>query len=129
MAQNYIGILHAHGFLWILAILLFFLTIVFINSGKAKPAKIMQMTLRLLYVIFFITGVLLIYINDFQFYVGQFHWESYVKGALAFWLIYVMEMITSRMAKGTLNDRAKMIYWIQFALALVLVLYFGYVVI
>ncbi|MDQ0256526.1 putative membrane protein SirB2 [Evansella vedderi] len=126
MLQYYSGILHTHALLWLLAIVLFFLIVIFLNKGKGKIAKILQMVLRLFYVLLLVTGVILIYINDFELRTG-FHWESYVKGALAFWLIYVMEMISTRMSKGTLDNRGKLTYWVQFVVAFILVLFFGYV--
>ena len=121
MAEHYSTFLHSHALFWLVMLILFFLTIVFIKTGKAKAGKIMQMSLRLFYVFVLITGVALVIINGF-------HWTSIVKSILAIWLIYVMEFISTRSGKGTLVGTAKVAYWAQFIIALVLVLYFGYVV-
>ncbi|PAM96072.1 hypothetical protein B4N84_04255, partial [Flavobacterium sp. IR1] len=51
-----------------------------------------------------------------------------VKGALAFFLIYAMEMILVRTKKGTLGSQATM-YWAILIITLVLVVLLGYGVI
>ncbi|MDG5786831.1 YisL family protein [Evansella sp. AB-P1] len=126
MAQFHMAFLHSHALFWLITIILFLLTVLFIKNGKGKISKIFQMTLRLFYVLVTVTGLFLIYINDFSLRQGQFHWEFYVKGLLAFWLIFVMELITTRMAKGTLKGKGHLLFWGQFIVALLLVLYFGY---
>ncbi|ADU31268.1 YisL family protein [Evansella cellulosilytica] len=114
-------ILHSHALFWFVGIVVFFLTVIFINNGKAKASKILQMVLRLMYVLLLVTGIWLIVLNGF-------YWSAVVKGLLAIWLIFVMEFISNRMAKGSLSGKGKAIFWIQFIVAFVLVLYFGYVV-
>ncbi|MBU9721887.1 MULTISPECIES: YisL family protein [Bacillaceae] len=119
MAQHYNTFLHSHGLFWFLTILLFVLAVIFIGKGNAKIGKIMQMTLRLFYLLVGGTGIFMIIIK-------QFYWETLVKGLLAFWLIFTMELITNRMAKGTLDGKSKMVFWVQFGIALILTLYFGF---
>ncbi|TVP83248.1 MAG: DUF1516 family protein [Alkalicoccus sp.] len=110
--------LHSHSLFFALALISFILVVVFHNKGKAKPAKILHMVLRLLYILLIVTGVAMIIMNPY--------WATVVKGLLAFWLIFTMEMIGTRTGKGTLTGSMKMSMWIQFALALVLVIVFGY---
>lgn len=121
MAEHYFAFLHSHTLFWFITLVLFVLTVSFIRGGKGKVSKVLQMTLRLFYVLVLITGGALVLIHMSLLAV--------IKGALAFWLIFVMEMITNRMAKGTLTGNSKRIFWIQFVVAVVLVLYFGYFVI
>ncbi|UCZ52077.1 YisL family protein [Bacillus shivajii] len=121
MAEHYFAFLHTHTLFWFITLILFALTVTFLRVGKAKLSKIMQMTLRLFYVLVLITGIVLIFIHMSLLAV--------IKGILAFWLIYVMEMITNRMAKGTLEGNSKWLFWIQFVVAVFVVLYFGYFVI
>ncbi|MBB5174374.1 YisL family protein [Texcoconibacillus texcoconensis] len=118
--MNYAAILHSHALFWLLAVILFVVTVILIKKQKEKPAKIVQMTLRLMYVLTLATGgwLLLQYTTS----------NTILKGILAVWLIYVMEMITTRSKNGTLTGNLKSFYWIQFAIALIVVLYFGYVV-
>ncbi|MBU9710298.1 YisL family protein [Evansella tamaricis] len=119
MSAYYSTFLHSHALFWFVTIVLFALTVIFIGSGKAKAGKILQMTLRLFYLLVGGTGLFLIIIK-------QFYWLTVVKGLLAFWLIFVMEFISNRMAKGTLDGKGKVIFWVQFVIALILVLYVGY---
>ncbi|UTR11218.1 DUF1516 family protein [Evansella sp. LMS18] len=110
---------HAHNLVWLLMLIVFFLTLFFVKSGKAKPAKITQMTLRLFYILVIVTGGTLLVTY-------QFYWVAVIKGLLAIWLIYSMEMISTRSAKGTLAGTAKIAYWAQFGIALVIVLFLGW---
>ncbi|NJP36781.1 YisL family protein [Bacillus luteus] len=117
---SYDVFLHSHSLFWLVGVILFALITIFYNKGKAKPAKIMHMVLRLMYILLLITGVTMVIMN--------FYWATAVKGILAFWLIYTMEMIATRTGKGTLTGGFKTNMWIQFAIALVVVLVFGFVV-
>lgn len=78
----------------------------------------MHMVLRLFYILLLITGIGMILMN--------FHLIALVKGLLAFWLIFTMELIATRTGKGTLAGSQKTIFWIQFVVAIIVVLYFGY---
>ncbi|WP_147803531.1 DUF1516 family protein [Alkalicoccus halolimnae] len=110
--------LHSHSLFWLLGVILFVLIAVFYRQGKAKPAKIMHMILRLFYILLLVTGIGMVIMN--------FYWATAVKGLLAFWLIYTMELIATRSGKGTLTGSTKKSFWIQFVIALVLVLVFGF---
>src|SRR5690554_501318 len=121
MGQYYFPFLHTHALLWLIALILFGLAILFVKSGKEKIGKILQMTLRLFFVFVIATGVALIIINDF-------HWSVLVKGALAIWLIAIMELIVTKSAKQQLRGSSSLVFWLQFLVSLILVLYFGYFV-
>ncbi|SDZ03481.1 Protein of unknown function [Evansella caseinilytica] len=129
MAGLYAPFLHTHASLWAITIILFFVTVFLLRSGKEKAGKIVQMTLRLFFVLVLVTGVMLIIINDFSLYLDRFHWQSYVKGILAFWLIFIMEMIPACIKKGQQASKKLTAFWLQFIVVFALVLYFGYFVI
>lgn len=112
--------LHSHSLFWLLAVILFLLVVFFHRSAKAKPAKISHMILRLFYILLLITGIGMLLMN--------LNWATAVKGVLAIWLIYTMEMIGTRMGKGTLTGTFKISFWVQFIIALIVVLYFGFIV-
>ncbi|SES04341.1 YisL family protein [Salisediminibacterium halotolerans] len=116
--MNYSLFLHSHSLFWLIAVVLFGLIAVFISNGKPKPAKIMQMSLRLMYVLLLVTGGIMLLMN--------FWWANAVKAILAVWLIFVMEMTSTKMSKGLLTAKQKPIWWGQFVIALAAVLYFGY---
>ncbi|PRO64876.1 YisL family protein [Alkalicoccus urumqiensis] len=109
---------HSHSLFWLIAFITFTLSVVFSGKGKAKPAKIMHMILRLCYILLLITGISMIVMN--------FYWATFVKGLLAFWLIFMMELIAVRSSKGILEGRQKTTFWIGFAAAVTLVFIFGY---
>ncbi|CAM3825250.1 YisL family protein [Alkalicoccus chagannorensis] len=120
MLGSYDMFLHSHSLFWLVSVVLFVLIAVFYRSGRAKPAKIMHMVLRVFYILLLITGIAMIIMNPY--------WATVVKGMLAFWLIFVMELIATRSGKGTLQGTQKTVFWIQFIVALVVVLIFGFVV-
>ncbi|AOM82382.1 YisL family protein [Salisediminibacterium beveridgei] len=118
MIQNYGIFLHSHALFWLIAVVLFLLTTVMIRNGKQKPAKMMQMTLRLVYLLVFGTGLIMIFLVPTV--------NAIIKGILAFALIFMMELITSRMKKGTLTKQQVPVFWGLFIVLLAVVLYFGY---
>jgi hypothetical protein len=107
--------IHAHMTAWFLALVLFFVALGLHKSGKEKGAKIVQMVLRLFYVLILLTGFgLLFSININIMYV--------VKAAVGLWVISMLEMILIRTRK---NEKASVL-WIQFIVAVLLVLYLGF---
>lgn len=107
--------IHAHMTAWFLALVLFFVALGLHKSGKDKGAKIVQMVLRLFYVLILLTGFgLLFSININLMYV--------LKAAVGLWVIAMLEMILIRTKK---NEKAS-ILWVQFIVAVLLVLYLGF---
>jgi hypothetical protein len=107
--------IHAHMTAWFLALVLFFVALGLHKSGKEKGAKIVQMVLRLFYVLILLTGFgLLFSININLMYV--------LKAAVGLWVIAMLEMILIRTKK---NEKASVL-WIQFIVAVLLVLYLGF---
>lgn len=106
---------HAHIFSWFVAIILFLVALKLHNGGNAKRVKIVQMILRLFYVFILVTGLILI------LDLTKITLLYILKAALGVWVIAMMEMILSRVSRGQRTS----ILWVQFSLALLLVLYLG----
>ncbi|MGJ9382586.1 DUF1516 family protein [Salipaludibacillus sp. CF4.18] len=116
--EHYQVFLHSHSLFWFISIVLFILTVILLFFGKFSMAKVIQMILRVLYILVLTTGVFLIIMNIW--------WGSILKGLLSFWLIYVMELISNRMAKKQLTSKKKVFFWLQFFIAITVVLYIGF---
>lgn len=107
---------HAHITSWVLALVLFFVVNSLHKSGKAKAAKIVHMILRVLYIIVFATGGMLVH----TLFSGQpYEYIAKVLGGL--WIIATMEMVLVRSVKGK-STRSP---WIQFVIAVVVVILLG----
>jgi hypothetical protein len=108
-------LIHGHITAWLLALILFVVAIFLHKSGKEKGAKIVQMILRVLYLAIIATGVGLL------FMVYKIDVWYILKAAVGLWIIGLFEMILSRVA----NNRRTSVFWIQFVIAWLLVLYLG----
>lgn len=108
--------IHGHVTAWALALILFFVAILLQKSGKAKGAKIVQMILRVMYLLIIGTGIGMIFMGSL------FDTYHIVKAIVGLWIIALFEMILSRAAGG----RKTSIQWIQFVVAWALVLYLGF---
>lgn len=115
---QYETFLQTHALFWFITMVLFALTVILLRSGKVRLAKFIQMTLRVFYILVFITGGALIVLNMW--------WGSLLKGILSFVLIYIMELITNRMAKKTLSLKNAVVFWLLFIIVFLVVLYMGY---
>jgi lysylphosphatidylglycerol synthetase-like protein (DUF2156 family) len=115
--------LHLHVTSWIVGFILFIVAMILIKQGKAKPAKITHMILRLFYLLILFSGAFLlfsVYLANFQMPLGA---EAITKGLAGIWLIGAMDMILVKMGKEKSTKGA----WIQFVIALILVMVLGYV--
>ncbi|MBI0579770.1 YisL family protein [Neobacillus cucumis] len=110
--------IHAHITTWIVALILFFVALSLNKSGKTKGAKIVQMILRLFYLLIIATGVGLLS------QVSNIDWKYILKAVAGLWVIGTFEMILSRVK----NDRRTSVFWIQFVVAFALALYLGFAV-
>ncbi|MDZ5470279.1 YisL family protein [Bacillus sp. 31A1R] len=106
---------HAHITTWVLALVLFFVALSLHKSGKAKGAKIVQMILRLFYLLIIATGALLLHS------IASISIEYVLKSLIGIWVIGSLEMVLVRTAKG----KETKIAWIQLVISLVIVLYLG----
>ncbi|SEN13521.1 Protein of unknown function [Mesobacillus persicus] len=107
---------HAHMTAWFLAIILFFVALGLHKSGKQKGFKVLKMILRVLYILILATGLGLI------FSLANISFLYIVKVVVGLWVIALVEIILGRTAKG---ENTKVL-WIQFVIALILVLYLGF---
>ncbi|MBT2688989.1 YisL family protein [Bacillus sp. ISL-47] len=109
--------IHAHITTWFLALVLFIVALVMHKSGKHKGLKVVHMILRLFYLLIIGTGVwILSTLNNIDMlYV--------LKSLVGLWVIAMFEMIIIR----TVKEKKTSILWIQFIIALILVLYLGFV--
>src|SRR5690625_4013104 len=110
-----------HIVVWAILVLLFFISYFLLKGGILRGAKIVHMILRLFFVIMVISGIGLLASYGFPaVYI--------VKGILAIVLIYGMEMLLVRTAKGTIGQKAPT-YWGLVIITLILVILLGYNVI
>lgn len=108
--------IHGHVTAWAIALILFIIALFLHKGGKAKGFKIMQMILRVLYLVIIATGVGLL------FSVTKIDVWYILKAVAGLWVIGLFEMILGRVEK---NQRTS-IFWIQFVVAWLLVLYLGF---
>lgn len=109
--------IHAHVTAWFLTLVLFFIAYYLQKKGRAKPVKIIQMILRLLYLIVLGTGLYFTFIWFPNF-------SAILKSLIGIWVLFTMEYILVRGGKGQKTT----VFWYQFIAALVLVFYLGYFV-
>lgn len=109
---------HLHITSWVLAVILFLIVIMFMNKGKAKPAKIVQMVLRLDYLLILYSGGSLL-ANYFN---GEMLIEAIIKGLAGLWVIAMMEMIVIRRKKG----KPVLGFWVQFGIAVLITIALGF---
>lgn len=109
---------HLHITSWVLALILFGVAIMLQKQGKAKPAKIMQMVLRVDYLLILYSGGSLL-ANYFN---GEMLIEAIIKGLAGLWVIAIMEMILIRRKKG----KPVVGFWVQFGVAVLITIALGF---
>ena len=109
--------IHSHITAWLLAIILFFVAFGLHKSGKARGAKVVQMILRLFYLLIIATGIwILSSINSISsLYV--------IKSLVGVFIIAMLEMILVNTVKG----KKTTLYWLLFVISFVFVLYLGFI--
>jgi hypothetical protein len=105
---------HAHITSWLIAIILFLITVSLRRSGSSK-AKMAQMVLRLFYILTIITGVLLLHS------IASISILYMIKALAGLWVIGAMEMVLAAMKKGKSTAAA----WVQWGVALAVALFLG----
>jgi hypothetical protein len=106
---------HAHLTTWILAIILFFVALSMQKSGKEQPLKIIQMILRLFYVLIIITGGLLL--AQIDTISGSYIFKT-IMGLVT---VGMLEMILVRGKKG----KSTGMFWAILVIAFLITLYMG----
>ncbi|HHY72531.1 MAG TPA: YisL family protein [Bacillus bacterium] len=116
--------LHVHVTTWFVAIILLFVSYNMQKNGKQKPAKITKMILRLFYILILATGGHLFGLYASALGAGILQSAVFYKALAGLWVIVAMELLLVKQAKGKSTE----LYWIQFAIALLIALFFGYIV-
>lgn len=86
---------HAHITTWVVALILFVVAVALSNAGNEKGKKIVQMILRIFYLLILMTGILLFWKH--QGYNPALYGMKFLGGVI---VIAMMEMILVRMSKG-----------------------------
>lgn len=109
---------HMHITAWALGIILFFVAYSMYTAGR--KGKGVHMGLRLVYIIIIVTGFLL-YQSIMKTATGNMHMWYGLKMLVGVWVIAAMEMVLVKTSK----KKPAGAFWIQFIIALVIVLYLG----
>lgn len=111
---------HLHVTSWLIAFILFIVVLILNKQGKAKGAKIVQMILRLDYLLILYSGGMLLgyYFNHLQPQIG----EAVFKGLAGIWAIFALEMISLKSGR---KEPTKS-WWIQLIIAVVLTFILGF---
>lgn len=107
-----------HVMSWSLTLLLFVISFILLKVNKMKAQKIFHMILRLFYLITLATGIGIVISYNFM-------GAAMIKGALAIILLIFMELILIK----TRDHDKTLIYWLVFAVDIILVFIYGYAVI
>lgn len=105
---------HAHITSWLITIVLFVLAVSMERQGAGK-AKIVQMVLRLFYILTIATGGLLLHSIAS---ISALYW---LKALAGLWVIGAMEMVLAAVKKG----KSAAAGWTQWVIALVVTLFLG----
>lgn len=108
---------HLHITAWALAIILLFVVNYLYKQNDGKFAKILQMILRLDYLVILFSGLMLFFSYD-----NKLNGELIIKVIAGIWTIASIEMITVKASK---NEPAKS-FWIQFVIAAVIAILLGF---
>jgi hypothetical protein len=108
---------HAHITTWVIALILFLVALGLHNAGKKKGMKIVQMILRLFYILIIVTGAMLF----FTFQEISPMWYG-IKFLVGIWVIAMLEMILVKANKGKKTG----VFWILLIIALIIILYLGF---
>lgn len=110
--------LHIHVTLWTLLIISFVVSLILHRAGKAKGQKILHMVARLLYLLVLVSGLHML--------AAWYHFQgaALIKGIAGVLVLVGMEMVFVRTEKRKRTGVA----WGVLVIALILVFYYGYVV-
>lgn len=106
---------HAHITTWLLALILFFIAIGLHKAGKSRGLKVVQMILRLFYLLIIATGV------GMLFGLGTITSMYWIKAILGVLVIGFFEMVLTFTIKGKPTGAV----WALFAVAFIVVVYLG----
>ena len=107
---------HAHITTWVIALILFFVAISLHKNGKTRGLKVVQMILRLFYLLIIATGVGMLFSLDT---ISALYWIKAILGVL---VIGLFEMVLINITKGKSTGAL----WTLFVVAFVVVVYLGF---
>ncbi|MFD1414150.1 YisL family protein [Oceanobacillus jeddahense] len=115
------GETHLHITTWALGLILFIIALVLYKNNNNKPATIVHMILRLVYLFIIVTGGLLTW-DYIQGYGMPQLGEAIVKALAGLWIVVAMEgiLVSTKKGKATTGK------WIQFFIALIIVIILGF---
>lgn len=116
MIVNHSHITDPHITAWLLSLILFVIALILNKRGNVKGFKIFHMILRVFYLLIILTGGMLL------FSLTQITFLYVIKVATGLWIISLFELILTRKTK----EGRMTFLWIQFAIALIFVLYLGF---
>lgn len=111
------GSIHLHIGSFIIAFILFFVTIALHKSGNKKGEKIVSMILRLFYLVIIVSGAILL-IKAFSIDPVDYT----LKTLFGIIVIGFMEMVLARMNKG----KKAALFWLLLIISVIIVTYLGY---
>ncbi|MBS4172016.1 YisL family protein [Bacillus sp. FJAT-49736] len=106
----------AHITTWVIAIILFIVALLLHKAGKERGARIVQMIVRLFYILVIVTGALLFFNN--QSVDPALYGVKLLVGLI---VIVLMEMILVR----TMKKKGTGILWLLFVILFLAALYLG----
>jgi hypothetical protein len=107
---------HAHITAWVIALILFGAALVLHKGGNEKGRKMVQMILRIFYLLVLLTGILLF--SKHQSYNPGLYGAKFLGGVI---VIAMMEMILIRLAK----NKGTGVFWAIFVIALAVTFILG----
>ena len=107
---------HAHITTWVIALILFFVAISLHKNGKIRGLKVVQMILRLFYLLIIATGVGMLFSIST---ISALYWIKVILGVL---VIGFFEMVLINTIKG----KSTGVLWTLFVVAFVVVVYLGF---
>jgi uncharacterized membrane protein SirB2 len=114
---------HAHMTAWFLALVLFIVAIFLHKGGKAKGAKIVQMIIRVMFLLILGTGFMMLSKANSTGLLGSDSGLQYIlKVILGIGVIGIIEMILARAKK----NKSTGVMWIAFVIVFGLTLYLGF---
>ena len=107
---------HAHITTWVLALILFLIAIGLHRANKERSLKVVQMILRLFYLLIIATGVGMLFSIST---ISPLYWIKAILGVL---VIGFIEMVLINTIKG----KSTGVLWTLFVVAFVVVVYLGF---
>ncbi|MCU9612469.1 YisL family protein [Caldibacillus lycopersici] len=105
---------HLHITSWAVAIILFVVALILIKNGKAKPAKIVQMILRVFYLLVIASGIQLFLAVDPSM-------GYHIKLLFGILVIAMLEMVLVRTVKG----KSTVVFWTLLIIFFAITIYLG----